>query len=1603
ERLAGMLEALGAGTERPIGVELERSAAMVVAVLAVLKTGAAFLPLDPTYPPERLAFMLADAEARIVITQQSLAGSLEAYDGRLVVFDGHAIAAEEEVSSVVARRESREPEAGNEHLAYLIYTSGSTGQPKGVPIHHRPVVNFLASMADRPGLDAGDALLAVTTLGFDIAGLELFLPLTVGARIALADRQAAADGEALAALLTTTRATAMQATPATWRLLLTAQPKLSRLAVLCGGEALDRDLADQLVTRAKSVWNLYGPTETTIWSAVDRVLPATGPVRVGHPIANTQVWLVDQLMQPVPVGIPGELAIGGDGLSRGYHRRPGLTAQCFVPDALDPRADGARIYRTGDLARWRSDGRIEFLGRLDHQVKVRGFRIELGEIEAALGRHPAVRQAVVGVCELTAADHRLAAYVIPQEHGDAQEHGDLSIETVREFLSQHLPEAFLPSFLVLLEALPLTPNGKVDRRALPQPEGARPELAVAYTAPRNEVEGVLVEIWQELLQVDEVGIEDNFFDLGGHSLLLVEAHARLREQLETDLSVIDLFQFPTIKALAAHLSGGDGGAARQAESEARARHRRQASRDDSGIAIIAQALRLPDAASPEAFWANLRDGVNSIRFFSPEHALAAGVAQERIDDPTYILSEASLGDSLKAFDAAFFGYSPREAELIDPQQRLFLEACWEALERAGHGGEVHRGRVGVFGSAAVSSYLQENLQGYAEDYDAMSVMSDYFLRVTLLSGNTNDFLSQRIAYHLGLNGPCINVQTACSSSVVAVHLACESLRNHECDMALAGGVQVRVPEKIGYQYLDGGLPSPDGQCRPFDARAQGTVHGNGLGVVVLKRLEDAIADGDPICSVIKGSAVNNDGADRVGFTAPSVEGQAKVVAEALAVAGTPAETIGFVEAHGTATDLGDPIEVRALTQAFRAYTEAKGFCALGSLKSNLGHLDTSAGIASLIKAVLAVQHGEVPPTVHFEKPNPKLDMENGPFFVNSTVEPWPTGEGSQPRRAAVNTFAIGGTNVNLVLEQAPARQPSGASRPCQLVVLSAKTSAALHAATTNLTAFLRRQPETSLADLAFTLSVGRRAFKFRRAVACRSVDELVTALESLDPSRVHSELAEQGSRGLTLVFPGQGEIGSLATLGDDEPIFLQHFERCADLLERLRPGLDLTALARDGSTSEDSAVVLFSLEYALAQLWVAWGCEPQAVAGVGVGELVAACVAGVLSLEDALKLLVGESTDTGEPIACAAPSVAILSAAAGDWLSPTEATDPDFWRSVMGTGDGHPGSEALLNKLVQEPERVLLEIGPEETLGPEIEDHPDFSFDQTVLSSVSQAQQPVLDQLFGQLGRLWARGDVAIDWTVVWGDEERRRLLLPTYPFERREYWIERRSAATAKDGDAATPEASPGPPGCCLVLVEDPDSQQPIVERLRQQDQEVFILTPGAEFEAVDGGWTLRPDSVDDYEALHTALIELGRRPSQVLCFWDPDHTTQIAVDGLALLTGDSRASGISDQAGDGGSTPIEAALGTSRHERPDLVEEYVAPRNELERLVAEAWSEVLGIQDIGVHDEFYELVMHADVLDTQNFGPGLGHQALELVARRDVLFDQIGPLVSGSTECRL
>ncbi|MDH6626450.1 acyl transferase domain-containing protein [Streptomyces sp. LBL] len=805
------------------------------------------------------------------------------------------------------------------------------------------------------------------------------------------------------------------------------------------------------------------------------------------------------------------------------------------------------------------------------------------------------------------------------------------------------------------------------------------------------------------------------------------------------------------------------------------------------IAVVGLAGRLPGSPTMEAFWRNQRDGVESVSRFSTQQLADAGWPTAMVNHPDYVPAAAVI-ENADHFDAEFFGYTREQAEISDPQQRIFAECAWHALEDTGHDPSRFDGAVGVYAGCFANKYLPLNLLANARFRGSMAAFS-------ARPYNDKDFLATRAAYLCDLRGPAMTVQAACSTSLVAIHLACQSLLGHECDMALAGGVALPIPLIGGYPVVAGGIFARDGHCRPFDAAANGTVPGYGVTVVALRRLSDALADNDNIRAVILGSALNNDGSAKFGFSAPSMQAQAEVIATAQAVADVPSESIGYIEAHGTGTPLGDPIELAGLTKAFN--TSERGFCAIGSTKANIGHLDAAAGAAGFARAVLALEHGEIPPSINFDTPNPALLLDRTPFYVPTTARPWP--RGATPRRAGVSAFAVGGTNAHIVLQEAPTPPPSPPNpRDQHVLVLSARSEKALADAATNLADRLDGPDDLDLADVAYTLQVGRRAFPLRRHLVCHDRAEATAALRALAQPGAVNTADDLNARQVAFMFPGSTSHrpDAAAAICRSEPAFAREVDRCAELAQPLL-GYDLRGLlfpsTWDGpQTGHDDPrglpAAAFTLQWALARLWQAWGVQPTAMIGEGDGEYVAACLAGVIDLADAIAAtatdaeirshagatgpLDAHATEFAAQVAryeLKPPQIPYISQTTGTWTTPQDAADPAHWARHLN----EPTRFAKgLRTLADEPGRILLEVGPDSTLT-------------DTLAQQQTAEQPValpsltpthgsrsdLATLLDTVGKLW-QATADIDWDAFRGPSRPRRLSLPGYPFQRTRYWI---------------------------------------------------------------------------------------------------------------------------------------------------------------------------------------------------------------------------------------
>ena len=1376
------------GRDTLIGLSLDRKAgmAMPAAVMGILKAGAAYVPLDPSFPESRLCYMVRNSDLKLILSLERMQDNLNA------MFSRHNKTApvEEQVPAVPVlcidsilspnspHSTTRPPRINTvSDLAYVIYTSGSTGQPKGVMVQHLGVINLARFMApwmlthhQKDGTKkavVNPRCLQFSSISFDAAVYEWSTTFFAGGSLCLVPSVEHLLGEAL--LDTVARygitmllmsASSLAAVPLNSGPNGTCRVDLSKLSFMStGSEALQETVLHRWMSACPAAFfNQYGPTEITVISNMCHYQPVTEfPYHnnkvIGASINNSHAYVCDEHMQPVPIGVTGELYVGGAGVTRGYLNRPDLTEQRFLPNPFISREseggewvagvstktwESNRIYRTGDLVRWTVAGELEYMGRNDGQVKVRGFRIEIGEIEKRILEHSNVHTAAV---------------VLRQEKQNGQEHPTptltcfytshqpitqeqlpAAIVDLRQHCAAALAPYMVPTYFIHQQDIEQTPTGKFDRalltkkdiqpylQALRQSKGSKPAAASKpqsspvmaskqIRATSSQSESALLQAlkvaWSTALSIDAdtLQLTDHFFEVGGHSLLTLRLVALLPAQLQPHLALADIFSHPTLQGQFDLLKQKVGAQLDVPHSHADGPRSRSSSASSAGarvgdIAVIGMAGRFPGASSVQSLWQHLTAGDELIRTFTPEELLAAGVDEEVMSGENYIRRFGVLGEqesgadvansharSMFGFDSGFFEYSPKDAELMDPQQRHFLEVCHQALEDAGVVPATYQRAVetndparsmdseptiGVFAGCGRNTYMADYLSSTYDVSGSASVWN------TLCMANDKDFLCSRVSYKLGLHGPACVIQTACSSSLVAVHSAIASLQRGECEVALAGGVSLGALHPQGYTYQPDHILSPDGHCRALDASASGTVRGQGAAVVVLKPLELALRDRDQIYSVIKASAINNDGSSKASYSAPNPDGQRRCIQQALRDCRPTfgPEHIQYVETHGTGTKIGDVIELTSLTKAWqrmhrrnsRRASKESGinvsngglklqYCAVGSAKTNIGHLDAAAGVTGLIKASLSVHHNLIPPSLHYTKPNPAVGMEQSPFYVaHGNTKPYPAD--ANIRRAAISSFGIGGTNAHVIIEQAPKDDQEMAApvaKELHTICWSAKSAASGAQMAQQMLDFFETQQDKLdgeeaqiqlLANAAFTLQTGRSHFtQFRQAVVASDFPSLVASLRSLvEQNATSPTLSAPRSRAAAKVtpvvffFPGQGShfAGMAAGLYAEDTHFRAIADECWQLIRSLPglypallPGVEVVLEQANGVWSDTASWLaplgLFTLEYAVCQRLRQMGVEPTAVCGHSLGHFLAAHVAGLVSLQQSLIMLLRRS------------------------------------------------------------------------------------------------------------------------------------------------------------------------------------------------------------------------------------------------------------------------------------------------------------------------------------------------------------------------------------------
>ena len=1186
--------------ETLIAVSCTRSIQTIVNLMAILSSGKAYLPIDLDVPVERLQKIVTETNLRFGLpgNPHESFKSIQVADINDSLPDNSGI---ENVES---------------EMAYILFTSGSTGTPKGIAISHPGLINFMEWQNSSSSSGPGFNTLHFAKLTFDISVQEIFSTLSTGGTLFIAENSTLKDPLVLLEFVEKheinriffpfialqglcNAANAYQIYPKSLKEIMTA------------GEQLKVSLAVRKFFKNMKgcvLFNHYGPTETTIIITELRLdgdpdlwedLPT-----IGKAIPQSELIIVSEdgklITEP---GVIGEIYIAGIGLAIGYFNNPVLTAEKFVEVEFEGK-EKCRYFKSGDIAEWTANGEIKFRSRIDDQIKISGFRIELSDIEANVSKIEGIDENAVITDLYSDGELYLKLFYTTKDNS-------LTKEVIRRKLEKVLPEYMIPAQFFKVESFPKTTSGKVDRKALAKLGATQVHVPKeSKDLDSKNIGKVLREIWKEVLQVEDFPAESNFFNLGGRSILAQKLSLEISEKLGIRFPVAFAYQYPTLNSQLKYLSEKGKTADNQLGKADNSKEYSQ-SRD---VAVIAMAGKFPKANTIQEFWEMIKNKGEGISFFDLEEIdpLIRGEAQE----PNYVRARGIV-DGVENFDPEFFGMNPRLAAIMDPQQRLFMELCHEALEKAGWIANRPDFKIGVFGGSNYNSYFNKNIVFDQE-------LLDIFGPIPILSLNEKDYLTSRTAFQLDLKGPAVSVYSACSTSLLAVAQAVESIRNGQCVAALAGGSSVTFPVKSGQFHEEGAVFSSDGHCRPFDADSSGTMFCDGAGIVLLKSYEQAVADGDPIFAVIKGVAVNNDGSVKANFTSPSVLGQAEVIKSAIADANIEPSQIGLIEAHGTATPIGDPIEIEGLKLAFGENVPYQT-CSISSVKSNIGHLTAAAGIAGLIKAICALHEKVLPASNGYENPNPEIDFEHSPFFVQKETEPWTS---DRKRIAGVSSFGFGGTNVHVIVEEYTENQSvEGTDNKDCLVTFSAKTEKSLTSYAKQLHQFVAERPALNLSQLSHNLLRRTAPYNLQQSLQVSSRDQLLDLLQKVSNGEINPIQRLGDFSFPVFLFPGQGAqyLGMGKSLYESNEVFRQAFDQCCDGFDKYLPtSLKFEIFEGSSETLANTRYTqpaIFTVSYSLSMALIDMGIQPAAFCGHSIGEYVGAHLAGVFTLEEVIKVV----------------------------------------------------------------------------------------------------------------------------------------------------------------------------------------------------------------------------------------------------------------------------------------------------------------------------------------------------------------------------------------------
>lgn len=1457
--------------QAPIMVLLDSSVEFVYTILGILKSARVFMPIDIKTPVDRLKKILKDTNTKWIITKDSLLSKFEGLGDLKPDFllfpdnkekSGMGLYIDYHVNNQKLKIKPND-------TCYIYTTSGSTGKPKFILGKQKSLYHFMNWEIEEFQLGSTIRISQLISPSFDACLRDIFVPLLVGGSLVIPeDDEIILNPLKLIDWIVSQRINLIHTVPALFRNLchyIEDGHSFNDLKyILLSGELIrgeDFKKFNALFKDKIQLINLYGTTETTLVKCFHRIRPqdfSKSIVPVGTPMKGCQVYILDDGDSRCNVGETGEVYIRTPFMSLGYMNAPELTHGAFI---VNPMTNIPKdiVYKTGDIGYIDRDGLLVILGRKDKQVKINGVRIELGEIENVLASFDNIEN-VSTLFINEESDQCLVAFY--------QATTSIPEQKLKAYLLSSLPSNYCPKLFIHLEKLPLLPNGKIDNSKLIEIYREKnAKFTNEILSDGSNLEREIARIWKLVLKKSIISYDENFFDLGADSFDIVKVHSKLKTVLKNkNIPIAALFAHTTISSLASFLNKnillpGEGDYMIAGSNIPNKAEKKAMS---GKIAVIGMAGRFPGAENIETFWDNLTKGVESITHFSDEELIENGVNPEMFRDSNYVKSKGVI-NNIDYFDADFFNYSPKEATLMDPQMRILHETAWETLENAGYNTDEYDGSIGLFTGSAFNALWMKRFFSN-EEFKGTE-------RFNLYSLNSVGAYALRIAYKLNLTGPCFPVHTSCSTSLVAIHLACKALRNNECTMALAGGVSVSYPPKAGYFYQEGMIFSPDAHTRTFDSQGKGTVFSDGVGLVLLKPLEKAIEDRDTIYSVILGTAINNDGKRRVGYTAPSIIGQSEVIKSALKDANKHCEEISYIETHGTATPLGDMNEIEALKLAYP--TRKKNFCKIGSVKTNIGHTDVAAGIAGFIKTTLSLKHKKLVPSLHFQRPNPQIDFENSPFAVNTKFHDWDMDE--MPRCAGISSFGIGGTNAHVIVEEADAGYfETSKGRKWKLLLLSARTRTGLENICKNLSGFLSVNNQLKLEDVAYTLQVGRKDFSFRKMVVAEDTEQAVLQLKDEDRSQT-TTIVEPVQPEVVFMFQGLGSqyVNMGRGLYNSEPDFRELMDNCFKILT-VNYQIDLKKIiypedteSKDNITQVTYAqLALFVFQYALAKLLISWGITPGLTIGYSFGEYTAACISGVFSLKDVLGIIIKRgqliddisdgamlsvplsreetekyltnnlsmAIDNGDSCVVAGKKTEIdmlesqlqksrlicyrlpgnhpihtkLMSPASDKLEKALATytiseaeiplisnlngevvngnrilNNTYWSShLQNTVQFDKSVKTLLNR---EKAKIIIEFGVGSDLIAQLSRYSTDKNKHKLINLLPAKNNKVACEKYftAKIGSLWLTG-LKINWDRYYKEEKRGRLPLPTYPFERKKYWVEDNQTVfsnTNKDG----------------------------------------------------------------------------------------------------------------------------------------------------------------------------------------------------------------------------